>query len=80
MVAQIMGGDFVIYAQIEKICKEKKIKITSLINEMNMSKGNLANWKKGGYPSVEVLIRIADYLQVSTDYLLGRTNIPEINK
>ena len=27
------------------------------------------------FPSVEVLIKIADYFEVSIDYLLGRTNI-----
>ena len=29
---------------------------------------------------VDVLIKLADYYHVSVDYLLGRTNNPEVNK
>lgn len=32
------------------------------------------------YPEVRNLIILADYFGVSTDYLLGRTDNPEINK
>jgi len=31
-------------------------------------------------PSAEVLEKIADYLDCSVDYLLGRTDKPEVNK
>jgi len=31
-------------------------------------------------PSCHTLIKLADYFEVSTDYLLGRSNKPEINK
>lgn len=31
------------------------------------------------YPSLEILVGIADILEVSTDYLLGRTENPLIN-
>ena len=29
---------------------------------------------------LEHLLRLADYYDVSTDYILGRTNRPEVNK
>ena len=32
------------------------------------------------YPEVRNLIILADYFGVSTDYLLGRTDNPEINR
>lgn len=31
-------------------------------------------------PTVNNLVKIADYLDCSVDYLLGRTENPEINK
>lgn len=35
------------------------------------------NYRK---PSYELLIKIADYFNVSIDYLVGRTDVPEVNK
>ena len=41
----------------------------------------LGYWKDGErIPSSENIIKIADYFNVSTDYLLGRTDNPAINK
>ena len=75
-----MVGDFVVYAQIEKLCIERKVNLTALTSGMGMSKGNISNWRKGGYPSAEVLMKLADYFDVSVDYLLGRTDVPEVNR
>lgn len=36
-----------------------------------ISRRNIANWKNGHYPSVHILIQLADELEVSTDQLLG---------
>lgn len=46
-----------------------------------VSTGNIADWKSGkSKPAAEALVKIADYFNVSIDYLLNRTNNPEINK
>jgi transcriptional regulator with XRE-family HTH domain len=36
--------------------------------------------RTGGYPSADKLSRLADYFNVSTDYLLGRTDDPAVNR
>ena len=36
--------------------------------------------KRNKIPSAEIFEQIADYFDCSVDYLLGRTNIPDINK
>ena len=38
------------------------------------------NIKSGSEPSADKIEKIADYFNVSVDYILGRTNNPEINK
>ena len=58
------------YTVFENLCKEKGTNPTALSLKLGLSKGNTTSWKKGGNPSVEVLIQIADELNCTTDYLL----------
>lgn len=68
------------YNVYSKLCKEKQISETSAIQSMGLSTGNLKNWKGGRTPNTEVLQKIADYFNVTTDYLLGKSeqknNVP----
>lgn len=42
---------------------------------LNISQGNLTNWKKGdNLPSIDVLYNLCIILQESADYLLGLEN------
>lgn len=69
------------YEQLLKLCDKNKIALTAFtVNYLKMSKGNIASWKNGGNPSVDILKKAADYFNVSTDYLLGRTDNPEVNR
>ena len=68
------------YAQVKKACERKNITVTALLKYLNLSTANTGKWKNGGTPSAEVLGKIADYLDVSVDFLLGRTDKPEVNK
>ena len=41
----------------------------------------ISQWKAGiAKPSLEAAEKIADYLDCSVDYLLGRTDKPEVNR
>lgn len=45
-----------------------------------ISPGNISDWKKGrSKPSIDTIIKIADYLNCSIDYLLVRTDNKPIN-
>lgn len=60
--------------------KAKKIAIGTMLSDCGLSKNTLSSMQSGGYlPRAETLIKIADYLNCSVDYLLGRTNIPDVN-
>lgn len=61
------------YETIKKICAENNISVTKLCEQITGSKGNLGTWKKGSF-TVETLIKISDYFNISADYLLGRTD------
>lgn len=62
------------------LCLNKQIKPNPLAKKLGISSGIITKWKDGGIPNGETLIKIADYFNCSVDYLLGRTNIPEINR
>ena len=48
-----------------------------LAKTLHIDRKTLSNYETGyRTPSIYLLIKIADYFKVSTDYLLCRTNIP----
>ena len=66
---------------IKSLAKSKKIAIGQMLSDCGISKNTLSSMQSGGYlPRVENIARIADYLDCSVDYLLGRTDNPEVNK
>lgn len=47
-------------------------------DDTGISTGNISDWKSGrSMPTATKLGVLADYLDCTVDYLLGRTNIPE---
>lgn len=62
------------YVTFDRLCKANGTTATALAVKLGLSKGNTTSWKKGGNPSAEILIRIADELNCTVDVLLGRKN------
>ncbi len=61
--------------RLKELRTEKKITQLKLAMELNMSQNTISRYETGerqaGYAE---LIKIADYFDVSIDYLLGRTD------
>lgn len=57
-----------------ELCEKNNIKPNPLAEKIGVSSGVVTKWKKGSMPNLEALIKIADYFEVSVDYLLGRDN------
>jgi len=53
-------------------CEKKNIKPNKIAKELGFSNAIMTQWKKGSPPNSEKLIQVADYLNVSIDYLLER--------
>lgn len=66
---------------ILKLIENAGITNNKLLSDLNLPLSAISEWKKGkAKPSVEALVKIADYFGVSVDYILGRTNTTtEIN-
>ena len=61
------------YEIIKELAKQKKLSIRQLEMNLGYSNGYLAKWRVNT-PNSDELSRIADYFNVSVDYLLGRTD------
>lgn len=57
-----------------KLCKEHNISASGAAVEMGLSNSTAHKWKNGSVPDGKTLAIIADFFNVSTDYLQGRTN------
>lgn len=54
------------------LLKERKITQTQLAKETGLNRETVNQFVLGRTPKTETLLKIADYLNVSTDFLLGR--------
>lgn len=64
---------------IKKLAKDKNIKMGDMLSACGLSVNALSSMQSGGYyPRLEGISKIADYLNCSIDYLLGRTDKPDI--
>lgn len=59
--------------RVDNLIKEKKMTRAELERKLDFSAGSLRNWNKST-PSGDKIQKVADYFDVSTDYLLGRTD------
>lgn len=62
-----------VFERVKKLCEERKISINDLENSLGYSKNTLYRLKTQT-PGADKLKALADYFDVSTDYLLGRTD------
>ena len=68
---------FSTFDRIKELANNRGISISKLEEKLELSKNAIYAIKRN-QPSAERLQLIADYFNVSTDYLLGRTDNPKI--
>lgn len=65
---------------IKLLRTQKGLNQVELAKALCVTKQCVSNWENDNVlPSIEMLIKIAEYFDVSTDYLLGRTAKQELN-
>lgn len=65
----------ILYQRIKALCKRKGISIAKLESELGFGNASIKKWKDTSSPSVDKIIKVASYFDVSVDYLLNRTDI-----
>lgn len=65
------------YTRYQDLCSSHNLtpQAGTLLTELQVTSGTISGWKRGHLPKIETLCLIADYFNVTTDYLLGRTDV-----
>lgn len=59
--------------QIKNLRQSRELNQVQLAEKLGVTKQSISNWENDNImPSIDMLVRVADFFQVSTDYLLGR--------
>lgn len=62
------------------LCDKRNVPKSKVLSDIGLSTGNLDKWKKGASINSDVVIKIAEYFNVSTDFLLmGKDNELSLN-
>ncbi len=65
--------------RLKELRKKKNISQLKLAMDLNLSQNTISRYETGDRePGITELILLADYFQVSVDYLLERTNNPKM--
>lgn len=71
----------ILSTRIKEQCKKHGSTVKALLESCEMNRNTIYDLEKRSvFPGSDKLSRIADYLDCSVDYLLGRTDTPEINR
>lgn len=66
--------------RLKTLRRERRISRAELARGIGLSSRVIEYYEHGRIPSTDALCRLADYFQVSTDWLLGRTNTMAVHK
>lgn len=67
--------------RISYIAKSKNISVGKMLEECQLNKNTLSSMRsRGSWIQTNNIAKIADYLGVSVDYLIGRSNESDIDK
>ena len=61
--------------RLKELRREKNLLQSELAKDLHVCKSAISGWEIGrNQPNYDLLIEIAEYFEVTIDYLLGKTN------
>lgn len=65
------------YERYEKLCSERGMKpqTQEMLDILGVTSPTISGWKKGSSPKIEAVICLARYFGVTTDYLMGLSEL-----
>lgn len=69
----------VLFDRIKQLSSSKGVSLKKIANDLGFGENTIYKWKTQS-PKGEYLDKVADYFDVSVDYLLGRTDTPQFTR
>lgn len=66
------------YDRFVEMCKIKRMSPAAVARDIGLSNSSTTTWKRGSIPKGDTLQKLADYFEVSVDYLLGQYHLKGI--
>ena len=67
--------------RLKELRRARRITQLKLAMDLNLTQNTVSRYETGERePGIAELVRIADYFHISVDYLLERTDNPEMNR
>ncbi len=60
--------------RVKELASHRGLTLAELERKLSISNGTIGRWTDGRKPNTEPLEKVANYFEVSVDYLLGRTD------
>ena len=61
------------FNRFKALCEQKNISVYRACTDIGLNRAAVAKWKNGGKPNGTTAAKLAEYFDVTTDYLLGRS-------
>lgn len=73
-------GNQIFSKRIKELREKKRLSMEQLAKELGITKSRVNMWENNGtIPRGDVLIQLAQYFNVTTDYLLGNDDLTEVS-
>ncbi|WP_368664498.1 helix-turn-helix domain-containing protein [Streptococcus gallolyticus] len=72
---------FMLPQRLKELRKETGLTQKEIANQIHVGQNSYSNWENGNRkPTAEITSKLAEFFNVSIDYLLGKTDIKERNE
>lgn len=67
----------IFYQRYEQLCSERGLKpqTQEILSVLGVTSPTISGWRKGASPKIEAICSLANYFGVSSDYLLGLSEL-----
>lgn len=70
-----MNKNVIVGERIKNLRKEGSLSQVALAEKIDSNQKQVSKWERGQIePNIDMLKRLADYFEVSVDYLIGRSD------